>query len=789
MTRKAYVLAIMSCSALPANAAAQVSTGAQAAVDQANAAPEDAPNASQEIIVTAQKRSERLQDVPISINVATGDQLKSAGITSSDQLQRIVPGFVAIKTAYGNPVYFLRGVGFDSTTLGVAPAVSIYVDQQPLPYSPMARGAILDLERVEVLKGPQGTLFGQNSTGGAVNYIAAKPTRDLSAGFDVTYGRFNQLEAEAFVSGPVSDTLGFRLAVRSDNRGNWQKGYTIDQELGKTRFLNGRLSLDFEPSDSVRLLLTASGWRDKSDVQQAQFVAYTPSNTGAAARPMPFPISSFPVAPNKARAAAWDVDGDYKRDDWFYQFTGRLEVDMTDDIHLDVLTSYARFKQSVPLNVDASTFPAFSTDGKGKIETFSQELRLSGGADGPLKWMIGANYQWDHVFERLVIFPWVQTGARIGAFNFFRGADDTDQRVKSRGVFGSLDYELSSEITLQASARYTTQDRDGASCTRDGGDGGYANGVAFLSTLRTGVPQSIAPGACGVLDSTGRPLDIYRGTLDEDNFSYRTSVNWKPNRDTLLYASVAKGYKSGSFPALPSPFAGSKAPIDQESVLAYEVGTKLSASNGAVQFTGALFYYDYKDKQLYGFRPDPVFTSLPALVSVPKSSIKGGEASLTVRPLRGLQLSGNATYVESRVSRNPVNPTGPFGNVATFIGQSFPFTPKWQAAADVEYRWDLNSALMAYVGSSATWRTATRASLVSNAPAVIDRERLLDIPGYALLDLRAGIEDSGERWRIELWGRNVTNKFYNLGARRTSDHTTRFTGMPLTYGISLHYEM
>jgi iron complex outermembrane receptor protein len=790
MKNSAYIVAILSCSAFCGTAAAQVAAGTEARVDSARVASEgEQSSQSQDIIVTAQKRSERLQDVPLSMNVATGEQLKSAGITSSDQLQRIVPGFVAVKTAYGNPVYFLRGVGFDSTTLGVAPAVSIYVDQQPLPYSPMARGAILDLERVEVLKGPQGTLFGSNSTGGAINYIAAKPTRELQLGFDATYGRFGQADIEGFVSGPISDTLSVRLAVQSNNRGDWQKGYTTFQTLGKTRFLNGRLSLNWAPSDKVDLLVTVAGWRDKSDVQQAQSVAYTPSNVGAAARVMPFPISSFPQAPDNARAAAWDVGGDFARDDWFYQLGAKLEADLTDYLHLSSLTSYARFRQSVPLDVDASTYPAFSTDGRGRIETFSQELRLSGDGGGPLKWMLGANYQRDHVTERLIIFPWIQTGAHVGPIDFFKGFDDTDQTAKSKSVFGSLDYKLSSQITLQASGRYTKQDRTGESCTRDGGDGGYANGVAFLSTRLTGTAQTIAPGDCGVLDGQGRPLPIYKGTLNEDNVSFRTSLNWKPNRDTLIYASIAKGYKSGSFPALPSPFAGSKAPIGQESVLAYEVGTKLSLGSGRFDLSGALFYYDYKDKQIYGYRPDPFFTSLPALVSIPKSSIKGAELAVTFRPLRGLQLSANGTYVQSRVARNPVNPTGPYGNVATFVGQAFPFTPKWQGTADIQYRWNLNSDLMAYVGSSVSARTGTRASLVSHAPAVIDRERLLDIAGYALLDLRAGIEDADDQWRIEIWGRNVTNSFYNAGARRTSDHTTRFTGMPVTYGVTLHYSM
>lgn len=772
------IIGLLSCSAVSAVAMAQT------------ASPTSDGAAVGEIIVTAQKRTERLRDVPISINVASGDQLKSAGITTSDQLQRIVPGFSAIKTTYGNPVYFLRGVGFNDTTLGVAPAVSIYLDQQPFPYTPLARGAIIDLERVEVLKGPQGTLFGQNSTGGAVNYIAAKPTRDFKAGFDFTYGRFGQADAEGFVSGPVADTLSARLAVQSQNRGPWQKGYTIDQELGKTSFLNGRLSLDWKPTESIDVLLTASGWRDNSDTQQGQFLGWTPNSVGPNARVVPAGFSTFPLAPNDNRASAWDVGGDFKRNDWYYQFSAQVDAELADGLQLTSLTSYSKYKQEIPMDLDVSTFVAFNARDFGYIDVFSQELRVSGESDR-FKWMLGANYQWNHTFERQLIFPYITTAAHIRPINFDSQYVDNDQRVKSMGVFGSMDYKLTDQLTFQGSLRYTTHDIVGEGCSRDTGDGTLASAIALLSTRLTGSQQTIAPGACIMLDSvTQTPIPIYRGKLGEENFSFRTSLNWKPNPDTLLYASVAKGYKAGSFPSIASPFVNQISPIGQESVLAYEVGSKFAALNNTVQFSGAMFYYDYRDKQVYGLKSDPVFRTLSALVSIPKSTVKGGELALSIYPFQGLDLSGNITYIDAKVDVNPVNPTGPFGGVAAnFEGQSFPFTPKWQAAGSAQYRWDLNQNLSVYVGTSVTWRTNTKAFLVSNNPAFIASERLLDMPGYALLDLRAGIETTDKQWRVEIWGRNVTDTFYNVGVRRQADRVVRFTGMPATYGMSVHYRM
>ncbi len=186
-----------------------------------------------EVIVTAEKRTERLADVPLSITAATGDQLIKQGVNDPADLEKVVPGFTYRLSQNGTPVSHIRGVGFYDEQVAVAPAVTIYIDQVPLPYGRMTEGASLDLERVEVLKGPQGTLFGQNSTGGAVNYIAAKPTSSFAAGGDLAYGRFNEVDVGGFVSGPVATGLNARLAVRSETRDDWQVSNTRNDTIGK----------------------------------------------------------------------------------------------------------------------------------------------------------------------------------------------------------------------------------------------------------------------------------------------------------------------------------------------------------------------------------------------------------------------------------------------------------------------------------------------------------------------------------------------------------------------------
>jgi iron complex outermembrane receptor protein len=174
------------------------------------------PDGLQEIVVTAEKRAERLNEVPLSVTAATGNQLQELGVSSPAGLEKIVPGFVFTQSAYAAPVYTIRGIGSYDEAIAISPAVGVYVDQVPLPFSRMTSGASFDLSRVEVLKGPQGTLFGQNSTGGAVNYIANRPTADLAAGGQITYGRFDETDIETFV-GETSPT-GFTQRSRSASR-------------------------------------------------------------------------------------------------------------------------------------------------------------------------------------------------------------------------------------------------------------------------------------------------------------------------------------------------------------------------------------------------------------------------------------------------------------------------------------------------------------------------------------------------------------------------------------------
>ncbi|MGE4323847.1 MAG: TonB-dependent receptor, partial [Sphingobium sp.] len=238
--------------------------------------PAHAQDEGTEIIVTAQKRQQSLSDVPMSITAVSGDNLVQRGVTDVQGLAKLTPGLSVAESGNSVPVYSLRGIGFFDTSVGARPTVSVYVDEVGMPFSIMTQGASFDLERVEVLKGPQGTLFGQNATGGAINYIAAKPKDTLEAGLNGSFGRFNDLDVTAFVTGPITDTLKARVAVRGNISDGWQRSYTRDATLGDKKFLQGRVILDWEPTDTVRFSFNANGFLDKSDTQAPQLLQVLP---------------------------------------------------------------------------------------------------------------------------------------------------------------------------------------------------------------------------------------------------------------------------------------------------------------------------------------------------------------------------------------------------------------------------------------------------------------------------------------------------------------------------------
>lgn len=741
-----------------------------------------------EIVVTAQKRSESINDVGITITALGQKELERKGISSLSDVAAAIPTLQYSLSQNNTPIFTMRGVGFYESSLASYPAVSVSVDEVPLPFPALTTLAAFDLERIEALKGPQGTLFGQNTTGGAINYVAAKPTSDFSAGMNLTYGRFNRVDLNGFVSGPITNTLKGRLAVHYQHMDPWQKSISRGDKNGRVGQYAVRGIVDWEPVDTLRIALTATAWKDKSDPLASQFIGVgTPQQPGFV---LP-ELSNLP-RPGGSRDADWTAGHKPFSDNSFYQFSGRVDYDVTDAITLTSITAYTHYKTRADTDQDGTAYQIADVKQYGNIKSFSQELRLANDASGNIQWVVGGNFSKDDVYDRISLNSRdMSFGRRFGPYG---SGTYTDQSMKNYAGFGNLELDVTDTITLKGGARYTKSTRKADSCTA-GEDGGlFAAFIANTSlTLRRNLLGQtdaqlipIADHQCWQMDDAFIPaLAPVHTTLSEDNLSWRAGVDFKPTSDLLFYANISKGYKTGSIPRSGATFIKQNQPVTQESVMAYEAGFKATLLDRMLQLNGAAFWYDYKDKQLRNRIVDPIIGLLEILTNIPKSRIRGAELQATLRPAQGLNLSLSGAYTDGKITDfTGVNFAGV---VADFDGTVMPLAPKWEGAASVEYTWP-GDRLRPFVGVDVSARSHTF-SIIGGQDAIFNGEQAFKLKGYTLVDLRAGVGAADGSWSATVFGKNVFNTYYWGNATALYDNLVRYAGMPATYGVTLNFKM
>lgn len=851
---------------LAASSFMAIATMPQAAQAQSEAT---APVAnSNEIIVTAQKREQSINDVGLTIQAATADSLDDRGIDSPADLGKLVPGFTYTESLYVTPVYTLRGIGLYDATFGAVPAVAIYTDQIPRNFPILSDALDLDLERVEVLKGPQGTLFGQSSTGGAINYIPAKPTETLEAGGDLSYERFDRVQGSAFISGPLGDTLRARLAGRITQGGNWQ--YSIsrpDDKNGRQDRIEGRFSLDWEPSDRIRFQGALTGVKDKSDIQAGQYretrfniysadalaaanadpatanpfgyvddaayASYTdpassrfdstfvgrqltlatrinsldPRIAGTVIGDSALAILGTPSRGDSIRAAEWDSGFMRGSDNEFFQAYLRTDFELTDELTFTSITAYTDKKLRYNTDLDATTAVGINVRVDGDVKVFNQEIRLAGDM-GPLKWLVGANYdhaktRQDNFFELVGYSASDPLGTGDPAAFIGTTLNEFSSKLETIGLFANAEYEVTPNLTINGGIRYTENKQSAVYCYNDPNGGLYggtptADTFTVFEGLFTG-NMNVAPIQAGECFALGDGLsgtefgvatrDPFTDSLKEDNISFRFGLDYKFDGGTLIYANVSQGYKAGLFSTIGASSTSQYTPAKQEKVVAYEAGFKAPLADRRLNLNGAVFYYDYSDKQVRGRVLDGLYGLLEKMVNVPKSYVAGVEGELLARPVDGLTMSASATYLKAKVdgdfqftsigNQAIYNTSGYTGN---FDGSTLPFTPKFSANADAQYEW-LMGNVRPFVGAGMHYQSKQNASFhTEDLPA-----NEFEIGGYTTVDTRLGIASEDDSWKVMLYGRNIFNKRFITSATTLLDTEYVLTGRPAIYGVSFKY--
>ncbi|MDB5987728.1 MAG: hypothetical protein JWR16_2781 [Nevskia sp.] len=757
-----------------------------------NTAPSE-PTRLPEVVVTAQRRGENINAVPQAVSSFRGEELKTFGITDTRDLGKLVPGFTSADSGFDIPVYTLRGVGFADTSFATTSTVGIYADEVSLAYPIMSKGANLDLHRVEVVKGPQGTLYGRNSTGGTINYIANTPTGKFAAGGDVSFGSYGRVDAESYVSGPISESLKGRFAINSiTSADGWQQSNTRPGDtLGKLNKQAARGILDWQALDDVLVRFTLSGWRDQSEPQAPFAVALQPQNPFFGQAGLDPTVRNYPIIPNNQnpRIADWNPKRDFKERDNFWSASLRPSWDISDTLNLTGLFSFQQVRAdgtqlpSSGLNVEDIDQVIYAF-----IRSYSAEVRLSGKFGEQGNWVVGVNGNYDKHHEvneghssenSLNILLFGDTAPLFKPIFFEKGAAKSDAQVHAGSVFADGNWQLLDSLKLTLGARYTRENENYQGCTYILADNDSIIPFPYftIASFLRGGDTIVNQGDCGSIGPDGKP-GLVIGRLGESNVSYRSVLSWTPIDDTLFYASYSRGFKSGGFPTIFSVDQTSLSPVKQEKLNAYEVGSKLTSLNGDLHVNLSAFYYDYRNKQLLTYFKDPVFGSLQYLQNVPKSLDEGIELTTTYSPIHRLYLTAAGSYIRTKVIEYQGLTSQ--GSDFDFAGQSFNYTPRLQATLIGSYTFALSERLEVSPGVSFTYTGGTNSTL--------EHDPLFALNGHRVYDFHVGLAPPKANWSVTAFGRNVSNEFYKSSVIKLGDSVFAYTGPPQVFGVTLTYD-
>jgi iron complex outermembrane receptor protein len=776
----------------------------------------------EETVVTAQKRSQNINDVGISINAFTGEQLQEFGVTSAEDIAQFTPGLTVNETAAtGVPLYTIRGVGFQDYSTGATSTVGLYFDEVAMPYSVMTRGLIFDQERVEVLKGPQGDLFGANTTAGSINFISNKPTQEFEAGIRATYGNYEAYDIEGFVSGGTDFVQG-RLAVTTEQSDEgWQESTTSNDKLGEKDASAVRGIVNIDINDDMSLMLLAHYAKDKSENRAN--TAYDGTIVGLGEFNNPYqPLNEYrlPTGSNFGETPPWYSTGDNKKAGWTNSYTSpitgktwdirpkrdnelkggsaRLDWDVS-GMTFTSISGYNDFTREEANDWDGGFYTDSSNINTTDLWVFSQEFRLAGEV-GDVTWLTGLYYSKDdmkedyHYFMADSVFglgsiPWGV--AQFAPTPILELDTSYKQKTESASIYAHAEWQFTDQWRLTLGGRYTHEERKWSGCTfvaEDGSLGNFLN-AQFGSTL--------GAGDCGTIDDDpnsptyifgllGTPdvndaFHVYSDTIDTKRGMGKIGLDYMLNNDIMFYGTISQGFKSGGFNGANSNTTQQLKPYKEEVLTAYEIGSKATLLDGSMQLNTAAFYYDYKDKQ----EQDSAVTfvgNISGLTNIPKSEIYGAEVDLQWLPMDGLTLNAVAAYLHTEITKWDAVDTelSAWPDTVYFdaSGADLPQAPEWSYMALAKYEWPLGDSLVLDVGGDVVYTDSTTGS--------IRPEDATD--SYTLFNARAGIGAADGKWRAFLWGKNITDEDYYPSAYTGGNGPyVRVQGMPRTYGVTLSY--
>lgn len=677
----------------------------------AHAAEEDG---LEEITVTAQKRAENSQDVPVTMQVYSSHALAALGVVNATDLAKFTPGLNLAGGSAGQTMLFgIRGVvQVDFSGIAESP-VATYVDEGYVAGNSVTALGLFDLDHIEVLKGPQGTLFGRNATGGVVSIATKMPTDTYEGYAKIGAGSYGDHRIEAAFGGPVTDSLRFRVAGTFQENGNWVNNINPGgNALGANHGGSLRFHLDYKPAENAELLVT--GYFSENHMGAGPYFSESTRNIFDAAgnvvnsHVVNEPTGLFNTPPSDAKHLTIDAvnvhdNGDLDR-------TEGLVAKATYDFGpvFTLISAINETQARVSVSDNAAAVPWLFSNNHTSARTFTQEARLNGEV-GKLHWLTGAYYL--HITSDSTL-----GNQYVPASAYFN--DHANLYTNSYSAFSQLDYELVHNLTLTGAIRGTYEEKEY----------NYSSQIYDVNNV-----NYIAPAR-----------SPYHGSEHEPFITSKLALQYRPMDDVLLYIQQSRGVKAGSFnqPVLGgTAYPDSEIPYGKETLYAYEMGEKATLLDDHFRVNSSVFYYDYKDFQAF-----KIIGVTTQVINLP-SKVYGAEMEITSRPVSGLTLQASASYTHDRVHNVSLG-------LPDTVTRTAPYTSPWKAG--VLARYEIPD------GFGGTFGLQTDVQYTGSFYYSLTNYDTTKISNYTLLDARLTWASRSGKWEASLSGENLTDRRYGL---------------------------
>ncbi len=721
----------------------------------------------EEIVVTAQKRAQGLQDVPISISAVTGEKIADMGIRDLEEVALYTPN-VTINPGQASPNIFIRGIG-SGTNAGFEQSVGLYVDGIYSGRGELANVPFLmDVERVEILKGPQGTLFGKNTIGGAINVTSAKPTSEFEGYVEALYeAEIGEQIYTGVVSGPLTDKLAARIAVRHSETDGWVDNTTNGREGPDNNENFVRSTLLWEPTDELEVIAKYEYGEFDRDGSNREI--YQTTATGA-------PVYPDSVLNDKAQMDFTETNGSRTH-------TGSVTVNYAlGDITLTSISGYSAYDRTRYEDADQSPFPALGRIRHDDYEQFSQELRLVSPGGETIDWIAGVYWQdsslkVDREFIDFNINELTNGGSaplaiaaplqHIGDAQYMT---EFDQETESASIFGQATWNLSEQLRMTLGLRYDEE-------TKELDKRAYMTEAYGLGIGAGGSPVLPVGGGLFVVVEDLRTHDFSGLERESDEWTWSFNTQWDVNDNVMAYFSASTGFKSGGFD---EAYSGSDESVrvvtmpgfavvgsadsrantsdileyEDETVLSFELGAKMSLLEGAAELNVALFRSEFDDMQVSALVGDVFRVS-----NAGKSVSQGLEMDGRWRLAESWTLSGSLAYLDATYDEFDTAPctipqsvaySGSGSCTQDLKDETLLYSPEWSATLSLEYSTLLTEQL--------ELRNVIDVNYQDEFYSALDLDPNTRHDSATKVNLRLALSDVGEQWSVALIAKNITDK-------------------------------